>query len=388
MAARKPRGRGRIRTALSRVPKWVYLLAALALAVVFPLLQIYGLMDMLWIRVAIRSLTFVLLALGLNVVMGETGLLNIGYVAFFAIGAYTTALLSSPAFGIHWSFWPLLVLSTVLAMLAGALISLPTIRLRGDYLAIVTLAFGEIVRTVFLNVTSVTNGAAGIPAIFPPNIFGWVVDQPVEFYYLVLVFVVLVFIVLTNIKNSRIGRAWNALREDEIAAVHSGINATQDEDVVHGDLRGHRGHRRVPVRLLPAVHQPHVLRVHAVRDSRVHGRPGRHGVDPRRRPRRDRPGLAAGRAQGGLQQLAPLGARVPRSCRSGRRGCRTSSPTSSSTGCCCSGSRSWWWSYSAPKGCCPTTCGGMRRTTPTPGTWSDTRQTLFDVDEGAKDLEA
>lgn len=227
MAARKPRGRGRIRTALSRVPKWVYLLAALALAVVFPLLQIYGLMDMLWIRVAIRSLTFVLLALGLNVVMGETGLLNIGYVAFFAIGAYTTALLSSPAFGIHWSFWPLLVLSTVLAMLAGALISLPTIRLRGDYLAIVTLAFGEIVRTVFLNVTSVTNGAAGIPAIFPPNIFGWVVDQPVEFYYLVLVFVVLVFIVLTNIKNSRIGRAWNALREDEIAAVHSGINATR-----------------------------------------------------------------------------------------------------------------------------------------------------------------
>lgn len=227
MAKSGDKKRGPIGTALGRVPRWVYLLAALLLAAFFPLLQTSGFMDMLWIRVAIRSLTFVLLALGLNVVMGETGLLNLGYVAFFAIGSYTTALLSSPSLGFHWSFWPLLLLSMALAMVGGLLVGLPTLRLRGDYLAIVTLAFGEIVRTVFLNATTITNGAAGIPAIYPPHIFGWVVDQPVEFYYLILVFVVLVVVALTNVKNSRVGRAWNALREDEIAAVHSGINSTQ-----------------------------------------------------------------------------------------------------------------------------------------------------------------
>lgn len=227
MAKSGDKKRGPIATALGRVPRWVYLTAALVLAVLFPLLHSAGLMDMLWIRVAIRSLTFVLLALGLNVVMGETGLLNLGYVAFFAIGAYTTALLSSPSLGFHWSFWPLLVLSMVFAMLAGLLVGLPTLRLRGDYLAIVTLAFGEIVRTVFLNVTSITNGAAGIPAIYTPNIFGWVVTEPPQFYYLILFFVVVVVIALTNVKNSRVGRAWNALREDEIAAIHSGIDATR-----------------------------------------------------------------------------------------------------------------------------------------------------------------
>jgi branched-chain amino acid transport system permease protein len=211
----------------ARVPRWVYLAGALVLALGFPLLNLSGRMDLLWIRVAIRSLTFVLLALGLNVVMGETGLLNLGFIAFFAIGAYTTALLSSPQLGYHWAFWPLLILSTALAMVFGFLVGLPTLRLRGDYLAIVTLAFGEIVRTVFLNWRGVTNGAGGVPSIYPPNIFGWVVDQPVEYYYLVLFFVVAVVALLTNVKNSRIGRAWNALREDEIAAMHSGIDATQ-----------------------------------------------------------------------------------------------------------------------------------------------------------------
>ncbi|HEY5505995.1 MAG TPA: branched-chain amino acid ABC transporter permease [Coriobacteriia bacterium] len=227
MAESGDKKRSPIATALGSVPRWVYLAGALVLAILFPLLNSAGVMDMLWIRVAIRSLTFVLLALGLNVVMGETGLLNLGYVAFFAIGAYTTALLSSPSFGFHWSFWLLLLLSTALAMVAGLLVGLPTLRLRGDYLAIVTLAFGEIVRTVFLNATAYTGGAAGVPAIYAPNIFGWVVDQPAEFYYLILFFVVLVVVGLTNVKNSRIGRAWNALREDEIAAVHSGINATR-----------------------------------------------------------------------------------------------------------------------------------------------------------------
>jgi len=219
--------RGRIARALGRVPRWVYLLGALVLALAFPMLNTSGLMGTIWIRVGIRSLTFVLLALGLNVVMGETGLLNLGYIAFFAVGAYTTAILSSPPLGYHWPFWSLLLLSTVAAMAFGFLVGLPTLRLRGDYLAIVTLAFGEIVRTVFLNWRSVTNGPGGVPGIYPPVIFGWVVDKPVEFYYLVLIFVAIVMVLLTNVKNSRIGRGWNALREDEIAAVHSGIDATR-----------------------------------------------------------------------------------------------------------------------------------------------------------------
>jgi branched-chain amino acid transport system permease protein len=218
---------GRVTRALGRIPRWGYLLAALVLALLFPLLNTAGLMGTVWIRVGIRSLTFVLLALGLNVVMGETGLLNLGYVAFFSVGAYTTAILSSPSLGYHWDFWVLLVLSTAFAMVAGFLVGLPTLRLRGDYLAIVTLAFGEIMRTVFLNWRSVTNGPGGIPGIYPPVIFGWVVDQPIEFYYLVLIFVAIVVVALTNVKESRIGRAWNALREDEIAAVHSGIDATR-----------------------------------------------------------------------------------------------------------------------------------------------------------------
>ncbi len=215
-----------VRQFFSRVPRWVYVLVALGMAVSVPLFEQAGVIETLWLRVGIRSLVYVMLAMGLNVVMGETGLLNLGYVAFFAVGSYTTAILSSPRLGHHYDFWVLIVLSTVFAMAAGLLVGLPTLRLRGDYLAIVTLAFGEITRITFNNWESVTNGPGGIPQIFRPQIFGMNIDKPSEFYYLVLIFVVIVAILLTNLKASRIGRAWNALREDEIAAEHAGIHGT------------------------------------------------------------------------------------------------------------------------------------------------------------------
>lgn len=232
----------RISAAMDRVPRSVYIALALVVAVAFPLLNVAGLLGTAWLRVGILSLIFVLLSLGLNVVMGETGLLNLGYIAFFAFGAYTTALLSSPKFALQWPFLLLLVLSAVVAMVAGLLIGLPTLRLRGDYLAIVTLAFGEIVRLTIINLPALTNGPNGITGIYPPKLVsdatleslgsaGWaqwlVIDRPVEYYFLVLVSVVVVALLISNLKKSRIGRAWNALREDELAAVSSGINGSR-----------------------------------------------------------------------------------------------------------------------------------------------------------------
>lgn len=212
---------------LRRAPRWIYIAAALGVAIVFPLLEQAGLMETLWLRVGTRTLVYVLLAVGLNLVLGETGLLHLGYIAFFAIGAYTTAILSSPRLGLHWNFWAIILMAMALAMLVGFVLSFPTLRLRGDYLAIVTLAFGEITRITFNNWESVTNGPGGIPGIYPPNIFGWVADKPIEFYYVLLAAVVIIVTLLSNIKNSRIGRAWNALREDEIAANHSSIHSTR-----------------------------------------------------------------------------------------------------------------------------------------------------------------
>jgi len=215
----------RIGDAFGRVPRWIYIVAALALAIVFPLLESAGIMDTLWLRLGTRALVYVLLAVGLNLVLGETGLLHLGYIAFFAVGAYTTAIFSSPHLGYHWNFWVVLLVATLLSMFFGFLLAVPSLRLRGDYLAIVTLAFGEIMRITLNNWVPVTRGPGGIPGIYPPEIFGWVVDKPAEYFYLLLAFVVLVVWLLTNLKNSRIGRAWNALREDEIASHHAGVHA-------------------------------------------------------------------------------------------------------------------------------------------------------------------
>ena len=213
----------RISSFFGRLPRWVYIVVALVFAIAFPMFEYFGLMQTLWLRVGTRALVYVLLAVGLNLVLGETGLLHLGYVAFFAVGAYTTAILSSPRFDMQWNFWVIIALAMGLSMLFGFLIGVPTLRLRGDYLAIVTLAFGEITRMTLNNWGSLTNGPGGIPGIHPPQIFGWTLDSPAEFFYLLLAAVVVIVWALNNIKNSRIGRAWNALREDEIAAHHAGV---------------------------------------------------------------------------------------------------------------------------------------------------------------------
>jgi branched-chain amino acid transport system permease protein len=166
---------------------------------------------------------YVLIALGLNVVVGEAGLLDLGYVAFFAVGAYTMALLGTEA---GLPFFVILPLGIITSMVAGVLLGAPTLRLRGDYLAIVTLGFGEIVRIVARNTDEIggPRGINGIP--HPPAMFGqkFGVLDPKPYYYLVLVVIVLVIIFVRNLKHSRVGRAWTAIREDEDAAELMGVN--------------------------------------------------------------------------------------------------------------------------------------------------------------------
>ncbi len=169
---------------------------------------------------------FVLLALGLNVVVGLAGLLDLGYAAFFAIGAYTYALAASPYTGNHFPFWPMLLVGALVAAVFGILLGAPTLRLRGDYLAIVTLGFGEIVPVVFRNADDVTNGTQGIGGIDRPELFGFSFSalNPWPYYVTMAIIVTLVLILVYRLQESRMGRAWQAIREDELAAASSGIN--------------------------------------------------------------------------------------------------------------------------------------------------------------------
>ena len=201
-----------------------------------------------WVRIADFAMLYIMLALGLNIVVGYAGLLDLGYIAFFAVGAYCYALTGSPhlsiAFpllfpdGVHLSFWLVLPLAALLAGGFGVLLGAPTLRLRGDYLAIVTLGFGEIVR-IFLNnlnaPINLTNGPQGISRIDPVNatgmplnstreIFGITLPSVHLYFYLFLFFTVLVIFISHRLEKSRIGRAWMAIREDEIAASAMGIN--------------------------------------------------------------------------------------------------------------------------------------------------------------------
>jgi len=191
-----------------------------------------------WLRILDFALLYIMLALGLNIVVGYAGLLDLGYVAFYAVGAYCWALLASPHFGLNLPFWVILPAGAAIAALFGVLLGTPTLRLRGDYLAIVTLGFGEIIR-IFLNnlnaPVNITNGPQGITLIEPMNLFGFslgkkqeilglTLSSPHLYYYLFLVFVALVVFVCMRLENSRIGRAWVAIREDEMAAAAAGIN--------------------------------------------------------------------------------------------------------------------------------------------------------------------
>ena len=166
---------------------------------------------------------FVLMALGLNIVVGKSGLLDLGYVAFFAIGAYSQAILST-LFG--WNTWEILPFGIAFAMLSGVILGLPALRLRGDYLAIITLGFGEIVRIVALNI-QVTGGPNGIPGIpNPPSIFGVKFDlaHTDNFYWLVLVLILLTIWMIRRFTVRRPGRAWEAIRQDEDVAALMGVN--------------------------------------------------------------------------------------------------------------------------------------------------------------------
>ncbi len=191
-----------------------------------------------WVRITDVALLFIMLALGLNIVVGFAGLLDLGYIAFFAVGAYCYALLASPQLGVHWPFLLLLPLGAAVAALFGILLGGPTLRLRGDYLAIVTLGFGEIIR-VFLNnlnrPVNITNGPQGITLIDPLQLGGFSLSQshqmagltiaPVHNYYFVfLACAVLSIIISLRLENSRVGRAWMAIRDDELAASAMGIN--------------------------------------------------------------------------------------------------------------------------------------------------------------------
>ena len=191
-----------------------------------------------WVRILDFAILYVFLALGLNIVVGFAGLLDLGYIAFYAVGAYAWALLASPHFGLHLPIWVILPIGAGLACIAGVLLGSPTLKLRGDYLAIVTLGFGEIVRIFMNNLNApinITNGPQGITLIDPVTIgglkfsgntqlFGLTLSGPMKYYYLLVALAILVIIINLRLQHSRIGRAWQAIREDEIAAKAVGIN--------------------------------------------------------------------------------------------------------------------------------------------------------------------
>jgi branched-chain amino acid transport system permease protein len=242
--------RERVRTPAGRR---IALAAITAAAFAFPLIDRNdGDVD-----AAANALAFAILALGLNIVVGFAGLLDLGYAAFFAIGAYTYGILASyqvqPEWSSFWeplqwlglvarlpgaggpdhvhftvSFWLMLPVSALVAAFFGVLFGAPTLRLKGDYLAIVTLGFGEIVPIVARNTPSLTNGAAGLNGVAPPNLFGYAFGvESLPYYYLGLTLLVFLISVSVRLRDSRIGRAWMAIREDEIAAEAMGINRSR-----------------------------------------------------------------------------------------------------------------------------------------------------------------
>jgi branched-chain amino acid transport system permease protein len=170
---------------------------------------------------------FILLALGLNIVVGFAGLLDLGYAAFFAIGSYSYAMLASQQFEIHIPFWIMLFFAAAIAAMFGIFLGAPTLRLRGDYLAIVTLGFGEIVPQTFLNLAQFTNGPNGISSLDQPSLFGHRFGfSATPYYYVLLVLIAIGIWAARNLQFSRLGRSWMAIREDELAARHMGINTT------------------------------------------------------------------------------------------------------------------------------------------------------------------
>jgi branched-chain amino acid transport system permease protein len=210
-------------------------------------LAIYPLFDSFLGRTRLGAmegiLVYVILAMGLNIVVGYAGLLDLGYAAFFAIGAYTMGFLTSPRsyFVLHdwvpsiftgkWGFWPALAVSWIVAAIFGVLLGAPTLRLRGDYLAIVTLGFGEIVPNFFRNASGYTGGISGLNRVgdpYLPEILGKQINFSAStqrnWYYLMVLIGLLSLLMIRRLYNSRLGRTWAAIREDEIAAASMGVN--------------------------------------------------------------------------------------------------------------------------------------------------------------------
>ncbi len=173
---------------------------------------------------------YIIMALGLSLVIGFAGMLDLGFVAFFAIGAYTMAILTSPKIGTFTlTFWQALPFSMLFAFLSGVVLGLPVLRMRGDYLAIATLGFGEIIRILALSnfLKPYMGGAQGITSVARPEIAGFVISKPEPFYYIVLIGCVVAWFVAARLKHSRLGRAWMAIREDEDVAQAMGINRVE-----------------------------------------------------------------------------------------------------------------------------------------------------------------
>ncbi|MBQ1763915.1 MAG: ABC transporter ATP-binding protein [Aquincola sp.] len=229
--------------------KFVLFLIAAAVLIALPIFA--GQFGAGWVRIMASALLYVLLALGLNIVVGYAGLLDLGFVAFYAVGAYMFALLASPHLsetfegfqamfpnGLHTPIWLVVPLAALLAAIAGILLGTPVLKLRGDYLAIVTLGFGEIIRVFMNNMehpVNITNGPRGLDRIDSMRIFGFDFGKSLQigdftipsvtlYYYLFLLLVVFSVIICHRLETSRIGRAWMAIREDEIAAKAMGIN--------------------------------------------------------------------------------------------------------------------------------------------------------------------
>jgi len=226
-----------------------FVLAGLALLLLPLFAQYFG---QGWVRILSQALLYVLLALGLNIVVGYAGLLDLGYVAFYAVGAYMYALLASPHLaenfewiaaavgtrGMHTPIWLAIPLAAGLAAIAGVLLGMPVLKLRGDYLAIVTLGFGEIIRVFMNNLEqplNITNGPRGLDRIDSMHIFGFTFGKSIDigdyrissvvlYYYLFLALVIFSVVICHRLETSRIGRGWMAIREDEIAAKAMGIN--------------------------------------------------------------------------------------------------------------------------------------------------------------------
>ena len=198
------------------------LVAGVAFIGAFPFL-----FSMYQTNIMISALIYIMLGLGLNIVVGLAGLLDLGFVAFYAVGAYSYALLHE-----HFAlgFWIVLPMAAIMGSFVGILLGFPVLRLRGDYLAIVTLGFGEIIRLVLENWGAFTHGPSGISNIPRPDFFGFefgIKGGIIFMYFLMIALVILTIIVVTRLKYSRIGRAWLALREDEIACQAMGIDKTR-----------------------------------------------------------------------------------------------------------------------------------------------------------------